>query len=265
MPSVCLSCIVYTLADKPVEDNQYIDIFVMWLIRLLKIKALSKDDALHVIIDEKTLNYVKSNYACFIQLTNQLPNLVFFTNQSPKTHLEGMMWKYITTPYTQDIYFYLDIDVLVLKPLENLTTHMKSNKIYVMKEGSMLEPNYNAAFPETTKAQFTNADRGYSAGKFAFTSREVRDIVFKELNTRCKFDTDYYTVDQPYFNCVAYELQKTPCLDTEVFVNPYVSFNGRGYDRESTVLFDCAGEPANGKKHIIKYIDFMGLSAMNLF
>jgi hypothetical protein len=141
---------------------------------------------------------------------------------------------------------------------------MIPNKVYVMKEGFMIDDNYNAAFPETTKAQFTKADRGYSSGKFAITSREVRDIIFKEIKDRCKFDTDYYTVDQPYFNCIIYELQKTPCLDTEVFVNPYVSFNGKGYNRETTVLYDCAGEPANGKKHFIKYIDLMGLFAMNL-
>jgi hypothetical protein len=264
MPSVCLSCIIYTLADKAVEENQYIDIFVMWLIQLLKVKALSKDDALHVLIDEKTLNYLKSNYACFLYLTKGLPNLRFFMNEAPKTYLEGMMWRFISTPYTQDIYFYLDIDILVLKPLENLTQSMKPNTIYVMKEGSMTESNYNAAFSERDRLQFTDNDPGYNSGKFAITSQEVRELIFQEIRDRCKFDTNYYTIDQPYFNCIIYELQKSPCLDTELFKSPYISFNGRGYN-SSTILFDCAGEPANGKRHIIKYIDFMGLSVMNLF
>jgi hypothetical protein len=265
MPSVCLVCILYTLADKPVESNAYIDIFVMWLIQLLKVEALSEEDALQVIIDTRTLEYVKSNYVSFGQLTNHLPNLKFFIKESPKTHLEGMMWKYIPTTYTQDIYFYLDIDILVLKPLKNLTQSMKPNTFYVMKEGSMTDPNYNAAFPETTKSQFTKENPGYSAGKFAVTSQQVRDLIFKEIHSRCKFDTTYYSIDQPYFNCIMYELQKTSCLDSQLFKNPYVSFNGQGYKRDTTVLFDCAGEPANDKRHFIKYIDFMALSVMNLF
>jgi hypothetical protein len=237
----------------------------MWLIQILKVKALSNTDALQLIIDNRTFEYLKSNYASFSQLTKSLPNFKIFTINPPKTYLEGMMWRFIPIPYTQDIYFYLDIDILVLKPLENLTQSMKPNTIYVMKEGSMTDPNYNAAFPEITKAQFTSTDTGYSSGKFAVTSQGMRDIIFKEIISRCKFDTTYYTIDQPYFNCVMYELQKTPFLDNDLFSNSYISFNGNAYNRETTVLFDCAGEPANGKKHITKYIDFMGLSVMNLF
>jgi hypothetical protein len=265
MPSVCLSCIIYTLADKAVEENQYIDIFVMWLIQLLKVKALSKDDVLQITIDQRTLNYLKSKYVCFLQLIKHLPNFRFFINDPPKTYLEGMMWRFNLTPYTQDIFLYLDIDILVLKPLENLTKSMKPNTFYVMLEGSMTDSNYNAAFSETDRLQFKDEDPGYNSGKFAITSQQVRDHIFKEICDRCKFDTTYYTIDQPYFNCVMYELQKTPYLDTELLKEPYVSFNGQGYNCTSTVLFDCAGEPANGKRHIIKYIDFMGLSVINLF
>ena len=265
MPSVCLSCIIYTLADKALEENQYIDIFVMWLIQLLKVKALSKDDALQVKTDKRTIDYIKSNYTCFPQLEKHLPNLTFFMNEPPKTYLEGMMWRFIPTPYTQDIFLYLDIDILVLKPLENLTKSMKPNTLYVMMEGSMKDSNYNAAFPEMVRSQFRDEEPGYNSGKFAVTSQGIRDIIFKEIYSRCKFDTNYYTIDQPYFNCVIYELQKKSYLDTELFKNPYVSFNGQGYNPTTTVLFDCAGEPANGRKHFIKYIDLMGFFAMKLF
>ena len=237
----------------------------MWLIQLLKVKALSDNDALQVTIDTRTLDYLKTNYASFPQLTKHLPNLKFFINEAPKTYLEGMMWRFIPTPYNQDIFLYLDIDVLVLKPLVNLTQSMKPNTFYVMKEGSMIDSNYNAAFPESIRIQFTQHDHGYNSGKFAITSQEIRDVLFKEIYSRCKFDSTYYTIDQPYFNCIMYEIRNTPILDTTLFNDPYISFNGQGYKRETTVLFDCAGEPANGKRHFIKYIDFMGLSVMNLF
>jgi len=184
---------------------------------------------------------------------------------SPKTHLEGMMMKYNSLDYTQDIYMYCDIDIVILKSLHNLIDQMEPNKFYVMAEGSLLTPDYNAAFSKEKQLTFIKQDTGYSAGKFVITSQKIRDIIFNEIRGRCNFDTTFYTIDQPYFNCIMYELRNTPLLNTELFNSSYISFNGQKYNRDITVLFDCAGEPADGKKHIIKYVDFTALSVMNFF
>lgn len=258
MSSVCLSCILYTLDDKIVDNNKYINIFMLWLNRLSKSNALGTNDIIQVNIDQKSFDYIKNRHVSYNHIINTIP-LKFFIEPSPKTHLEGMMWKYIIRPYTQDIYFYSDIDVLILKPLKTLTQDMEKNKIYVMKEGSMLDPNYSAAFPQSQQLAFKSSDSGYSAGKFVITSPEVRNIIFTEINSRCKYDTNYYTIDQPYFNTIIYELKNTPLLDTQIFSPPIVSFNGQHYNKDHTILFDLAGEPGNDSCHFIKYIDVMFL------
>lgn len=257
MSSVCLSCIIYTLDSKSVDTNKYINIFMLWLNQIIKSNALSPNDILQVNIDEKTLDYIKNKYASFQSITNKLP-ISFFIEPAPKTHLEGMMWKYIIRPYTQDIYFYSDIDILILKPLKNFTEQMTINKIYVMKEGSLTDLNYCAAFPPSQQLTFTVSDPGYSAGKFAITSLQIRNIIFSEINSRCKYDTNYYSIDQPYFNCVIYEL-RNKIIDTDLFSPPYVSFNGRNFNKDSTIILDLAGEPGNDSCHLIKYIDVMAL------
>ena len=42
MPTLCLTCLVYTLENKPVEENKYIDMFTMFTSQLLKIWRITK-------------------------------------------------------------------------------------------------------------------------------------------------------------------------------------------------------------------------------
>ena len=44
---------------------------------------------------------------------------------------------------------------------------------------------------------------------------------------------------------------------------PLISYNGREYSN-NTVLYDCAGDPANGKMHIMKFIDLIGLESIGV-
>lgn len=261
MSSVCLSCIIYTLDSKSVATNKYINIFMLWLNQLIKSNVLKTNDILQVNIDQKTLDYIKSNYTSFGYITNKIP-ISFFIEPSPKTHLEGMMWKYIIRPYIQDIYFYSDIDILILKPLTEFTSSMEDNKIYVMQEGFMTDLNYNAAFSPSQQLTFIHSQTGYSAGKFAITSPEVRNNIFSKINNYCKYDTNYYTIDQPYFNKVIYELQNTPLIDTDLFSPPHISFNGQHYNNDYTILLDLAGEPGNDSCHLIKVINAMILFSL---
>jgi hypothetical protein len=260
MNSICLSCILYTCENAQVAENQYIQVFVMWLTQIVKINALKSNDILHITIDQPTYDYMQSHYTSFKSLMNKINHIIFIAS-SPKTNLEGWMWKFIPHDYSQDVYLYLDIDIFILKPLIQLVQHMKANQIYACSEGSMTNSNYNAAFPESVREQFTMKEPGYSVGKFAITSRKMRDLFFKEINRICDNTVNYYCPEQAFYNVVIYSMRNTLILNTIVLCAPYISLNGYLYRKDKTVLFDCAGEPGNGLKHIEKYIDVLGLLA----
>ena len=260
MNSICLSCILYTRENVSVKENQYIQVFIMWLTQIVKINALDATDILHITVDKPTFEYMLSNYTSFKSLLNKI-NHVIFIEPSPKTNLEGWMWKFIPRDYSQDVYLYLDIDIFILKSLQQLVQPMKPNQIYACREGNMTNANYNAAFPESVLTQFTIKDPGYSVGKFAITSIRIRDIFFKEINKICDNNVTYYCPEQAFYNVIIYGMRNTSILNTDILCAPYISFNGYFYKKDKTILFDCAGEPGNGLKHIEKYIDVLGLLA----
>ena len=260
MNSICLSCILYTRHNVPVEQNQYIQVFIMWLTQIVKINALQANDILHITVDQLTYDYMQSHYTSFKILMSKI-NHALFIEPSPKTNLEGWMWKFIPRDYSQDVYLYLDIDIFILKPLVHLVQNIQPNQIYACCEGNMTHPNYNAAFPESVRTQFTVDEPGYSVGKFAITSIKMRDLFFKEINKICDNTVHYYCPEQAFYNVIIYGMRDTAILNTSVLCAPYISFNGYFYKKDKTILFDCAGEPGNGLKHIEKYIDILGLLA----
>ena len=261
MKTVCVSCILYTISTTPVENNRYIEIFILWLSKLIKIRALTPNDSLHITIDTTTFEYCKANYSCFDYLLKSLPNVVIHLQTQPTSLLNGMMWKFIPQMYTQDIFLYLDIDIYILKPLHFITDQMEENKIYVMQEGNLTESNYNAAFPEEMRSKFTAYDPGFSAGKFAITSLTIRNIIFEEIRKICDYSSNYYCMEQTFFNCVMYTIQHGGYLDRNLLKIPLISYNGQEYSN-NTVLYDCAGDPANGKMHIMKFIDLIGMESI---
>jgi hypothetical protein len=232
----------------------------MWLTQIVKINALHANDILHITMDQPTYDYMQSHYTSFKILMNKI-NHVIFIEPSPKTNLDGWMWKFIPRNYSQDVYLYLDIDIFILKPLIQLVENMQPNQIYACCEGNMTNPNYNAAFPESVLTQFTMKDPGYSVGKFAITSIKMRDLFFKEINRISDNTVNYYCPEQAFYNVIIYGIRDTAILNTSIISTPYISFNGYYYQKDKTILFDCAGEPGNGLKHIEKYIDILGLLA----
>jgi hypothetical protein len=249
MPSICVSCIVYTIHDKSVEENEYICIFLLWLSQFIKVSGLGKDDSLHMYIDKRTIDYLFNDSIFGSVIRKATFQTQIFGIEPPKTHLEGMMWKYTLSTYTQDIYMYIDIDILVLKPLKELIDSVKSNTIYVCIEGYMSNPDYGADIVSELIEEGMN---GFSAGKFIIYGKELRDSLFKSVQACCDHSKSYYTVEQPFFNKA---LLYTENIDTDLLQAPGVVLNSSGYIKESTILFDCAGEPGNGKAHYTKILD----------
>jgi len=249
MHSICLSCIIYTIKDKSVEENKYVDIFLLWLSQLIKVGGLGKDDKLIMYIDKQTADCL-FDYSIFGTLLAKAPfQTTILGIPSPKTHLEGMMWKYNIIDYSQDIYMYLDIDILVMKSLHGLLDSLVAEKIYVCIEGYMSNSDYGADIPLEELEEGMN---GFSAGKFVVYGKDLRDSFFKVVQDYCRYDTRYYTVEQPFFNRAVISMSN---IDVDTLVEPLVSINCVGYNKNSTVLLDCAGEPGNGTVHYKKIHD----------
>ena len=249
MSSLCLSCILYTIHDKPVKENKYITIFLIWLSNLIKNGGLKKDDILHMYIDKRTVQYL-FNDSIFGRLIHKANfQTQIFGILPPKTHLEGMMWKYNSSEYTQDIYMYCDIDILIVNPLCGLYDTMKPNTIRICIEGLVSNPDYGADIPS---GELAEGIHGFSAGKFIIRGKDSRDTLFKMINDFCNYEKNYYTIEQPFFNRAILNMTN---IDVDVLVSPKVIVNSDVYDKHSTILFDCAGEPGNGECHYSKIID----------
>ena len=65
VPSICLACIIYTLEDTPVEQNCYLNIFYMWLSKVIQNGGLTKDDKIHIHIDSRTMEYLQNTHTVF--------------------------------------------------------------------------------------------------------------------------------------------------------------------------------------------------------
>ena len=252
MSSICLSCVVFTLHDKALEENKYIDIFILWLSQLIKCGDLQKEDALYIFTDKRTIDYIHESTIFSTLKTKIVFQISVIVSPSPTTLLDGMMWKYTFFPYTQDIYMYCDIDIFIVNSLKDITSKMIPNHIYVSAEGFLKDPNYSADFPKDYPIDDTSA--GLSAGKFAVYGKDAHTILCKTIQSLCKRETGYYTLEQPFFNhAILLKIPDTISCDVHLLHAPVVSFNGEDYEKGKTVLLDCAGEPGNGKVHY----DFM--------
>jgi len=256
MKSICLACIVYTLKDKDPKDNLYLNIFYQWLTMVIKNGNLTPNDILHIHIDTTTLEYFNNNKTILTVLLNKVScPFEFHTFEQPSTPLEGMMHKYDNSEYTQDVYIYSDIDVLIVKPFSFLTEKTEENTMYFVKGVSLDHQFYSEGFPP----EFITKDLpGFNASIFLISSRELRNAFFCRINELCDYSTQYKWVEQPYFNRAIYQI----CLDTvSVNINlltEHVSFNGQ-LITNSTIFYDLAGETSNGLSHFTKMSDMICL------
>ena len=258
MKTICLACLIYTLKDKPVKDNMYIYIFFIWLSKVIELGGLTDKDILHIHVDKRTLEYLQQTDTVLPDLLEKLPcPYLFIQIEPPSTQLEGMMNKYLLTDYSKDIYVYSDIDILIVKPISNFTDKTNEGLLYVCSESDLKDDNYGEGFP----ADFIKEGLpGYSAGKFAFTSKDLRDTFFKCVRDNCDYSTNYYTVEQPIFNRVAHSMPEA--LVEFNYMLDYVSFNGSDYNKDTTVFYDNAGDIANGLEKLKKIVSVLCLMAV---
>jgi hypothetical protein len=134
---------------------------------------------------------------------------------------------------------YLDIDVLVMKPLKGMLDGLEAAKLYVCTEGSLTDPNYGADMSSSD-------DPGYTSAVFIATSPWVMEVLCRRVGELYE-DKGYYTLDQPFFNRAVYMMPRNDKLLTRIH-----SFNGQNYSKDDTILLNCGGEPGRDKIHYDK-------------
>ena len=263
MKSICVSCILYTLKDMEVDDNLYIDIFGVWLSKIIQSGGLTSNDIIHVIMDTRTSEYLENNSNILSMLVPALPcSFTIATVEPPTNNLEGMMYKYCTFDYSQDVYIYCDIDILISKSLHDLVEPFNDNTIYLCVEGKLSHPHYSAGFLDVIENEELP---GFSAGKFIILGKDIRNSFFNTINRVCDYSTDYYTKEQPFFNLAVCMIpMDTVSVNIGTLVK-YVSFNGKDYYKNLTVFNDMAGDVGNGKVHAIKVMNALALYTAGIY
>lgn len=248
--SLCLRCILFTLEGKQPEENYYVKLFLIWLSQLRARGGLVPTDCLQILIDTPTLTYLLTQNV-FHGLLGDFPCQVTTVQfQQPSSVLEGMMWKYACVDYSQECLMYCDIDILVCKSLHQLVDRLKPGTLYVHVEGTLADPDYGEAFPDDSFHHLP----GLSAGKWIVTDKELGFYVCRLIQKLQKefTETQFYTVEQPLFNVAVYTVKSVPIDMTSL--TDVVSGNGHAFS-ESTVLFDCCGDPGNGTLHYEKMFE----------
>jgi hypothetical protein len=254
--SVCLSCILFTLEGQGPENNQYFPIFLMWLSQLVLKGDMRSDDRLVVKIDKPTLDYIQTN-PYLVRLLQQLVcKIDFVLHPPPKTLLEGMMWKYSTMTYSQDIFMYCDIDIFILKSIHSSTDTIKKDCIYVHAENLPLsDPFFGSAFTQEELNVIPSHLAGINAGKFIIRGSDLQQQFFtKILQLNAEIDgSSFVCCEQPFFNKALYTNSEFPVkLFSEKDI--FLGFRTDLYplyekEKDSYLFFDCCGNAGDGIKH----------------
>lgn len=249
---------LFTIKDREVKDNKYVKIFHIWLSTLIQNGGLNKEDVVNLLLDAKTFAFLKTDFM-FNSLYSRSPcPLKIHVMQEPETIMEGMMFKYIPIDYTQDVYFYCDIDILITNPLHNLTQLTREDTIYIQKEGKLNYHDYNTgAFSEEEIAKIPPTIPGLSAGKFMIRGKNVYNVfVNKVLNVyeQANIVNPSHTFDQPFFNKAVYSVRDIH-LDFLTLAAPIISVNGHHFEKGKTILLDMMGMAGDGDFHYDKAIN----------
>jgi hypothetical protein len=272
--SIAVSCILFTLTDADPATNKYCTIFLMWLSQLIRDGGLRKDDGLYITVDIRTFEYL-NEHRCFGSLLAALPCPFHILQKiPPATLLEGMLWKYDVPDYTQDVFMYCDIDILVVKDLHLLLQvereYPELPLLILHHEDSITKAEYGGVLLAEQMIVYPEYHPGFSAGKFIIVGKEFCREFCSDIKAFALSWTgeSFYTVEQPFFNKIIYSIEKgTVDVDDSAFSSAHVSMNGYDYEADTTILLDCMGEPGNGDAHLKKILDYFTLlhCTRNLF
>lgn len=261
---------LFTIQGRNVEDNRYIDMFYIWLHRVMKNGYLGSKDGILLLVDKVTLEFMKKSNLFKLLLSKLTCNFYFFTYEQPKSLKEGFLERFyynkiISKFSSNTLFLQVDIDVLVNDNLRDLfylseDTIIKPNSIYLNAEANLLESNYYG-FLATDEDKKLLKEKGmlqapgFTAGTFAFTPGNKVEEFFTYIVSLFEGESSFYTVDQPFFNKAVFKyLYKDEDLELQFYPidDRLITFNVFSHDisgEPNPVLLNFGGEPGKESFH----------------
>ena len=261
---------VFTVKGVDVSANPYVEMMGIWHLFLKSFGGLGPEDKIMLVMDEVTHAFIRGTG----EVDDFLKSVSIGLYPQPATTLEGMKARYSFAAYLQEsnpgvTYLYLDLDVLVCRPLETLYDPImaRNRLIYTTEEkaaslvGGLLSDMYLAGRLDLTEAQKADLEPqgGITSGIFGWhNSKPTFSSFFRgivdAMNTDASGGKTYSTLDQPYFvEAVVKQRFKsawsTYHIDSEkIGINEYVK------PESPYVLMNYCGEPGLGENHLTKML-----------
>jgi len=229
--------VVYSLTANA---NKYLDMFCIAYMSLLKNGVITDTDTAILLCDQDTAN--KAQYfRCLAKVKKVIV-------PKPKTHLEGMLYRYRLHEYFPlqegDICMSLDVDMINIRPF---MLECPKDTLLAYPEGKPTESNYCEDMTLTTP-------HGCSATIFCYSFSET----IKDLLDSVQGEKHYYTINGPYYNKALEKFQK----NVKYLPKPILCFNGHN-PNPTNLFINLAGDPGDESIHWIKMLDcFLLLKSM---
>lgn len=264
---------LFTLPGTEPAANQYVKCFMIWLAFVQKFGGLGEGDRIVAAIDSDTFAFLKT-VPRYVHLLNSAINMIEVYDR-PQELIDGMAMRYRMADALQQnepgrLYMYLDVDVLVVRPLRELFVGLIENRVHIATEeylkglvGDIFHCYYLDGRVEMTAEERARVSRfgGISSGMFAWHWAEAGWDFFRRILVAIGSDKAagrpfIHTIDQPYFN----EQVVRTLLHNETLVSvmPSAAFGfntGMGVDT-CHVLLNYAGNVGDGEFHFKKMEDY---------
>jgi lipopolysaccharide biosynthesis glycosyltransferase len=209
---------LFTLTNRDVKVNKYIDMYYIWLFNIFKYGQLNADDYCVSFIDEHTLEYIE-NKPILKWLSMKFSNFVIIPYAQPKTIKEGILKRYdidsileVTKHIENPAYLYLDIDVLVMNDIRPLfrSQSMQKTTLYLRTEGVITNHLYYGDLITPEEMHLLRDKNmlhmpGFSAGIYGWNNNATAKQFFRFIiELAAKIDKELYTVEQPFFNAAVF-------------------------------------------------------------
>ena len=254
--------LLFTLVGKKPEDNRYVEMFIIWLTFLVKNGGLTSQDKITIIVDTETLKYIKSQVLPDYLKQISACDIEYIEVEQPTNISEGMVARYnsVFNNTNGQTILYLDLDVLVVKSLQNDIPRLNPNQLMVMPEGKMAHGLYAGGL--VTYEKIPNIC-GFASSSFAFCYGDGIQNFFANITKECLEvqDTPRYTIDQPFFNKWIYLILTEQVLPVDIQLLRYnmIEQNVMNMFQDSTVLVNYAGFVGDGSFHYQKMLNVLCL------
>lgn len=266
---------LFTLKNKNVKNNKYIDMYYIWLNNIIKYGKLQDSDYCITLVDNVTFKAISENRILLLLLSKFDNNYIIVYDQ-PTTIKEGIMKRYDIDELlkiTKNIeelnpqYIHLDIDVLVVDNIRKLFTNINNlNKttlnLTAYNNWEFLNEMFYGELATEEDIEIIKSRNiklpGFSAGIFGWSNsvgiKEYFNFIKnKEINT----NKELYTVEQPFFNAAIFNyFFKEPgifnfnILDkNKIKINILLDKNMILDESNEIVLIDMCGEPGDDTLH----------------